>query len=195
MGAEPAIGFAPMPAVARVLASYDRAQLASFIEVAIGLLDLAENDHEDVPDFRPRSDGMPGCPLSDGLETTGDEEEGAWVEWTSKPANLRRTGQHEIAARHEDDEDDDPDTGVEDGPRGFDPEEDTGADDLGEPDGDEPVPDYPLDQTKGPLPPHLAEDRELMAPHLRRVRRERCDRIRSPWGGGVEYRLREPVND
>ena len=40
----PVIGFAPMPAVARVLAGFQRDQLANFIEVALGLLDIAEPD-------------------------------------------------------------------------------------------------------------------------------------------------------
>lgn len=37
---------APMPAVARILARFDRESLSGFIEVAIGLLDVMEPDPE-----------------------------------------------------------------------------------------------------------------------------------------------------
>jgi len=63
--------------VERVLAAFDRNQLAGFIEVAIGLLDLADGD----PDLEPNGDELdgtggeddfvdyegngPGCPVSD----------------------------------------------------------------------------------------------------------------------------------
>ena len=36
----------PMPAIARILSGFDRDKLASFIEVAIGLLDVADGDVE-----------------------------------------------------------------------------------------------------------------------------------------------------
>ena len=83
----------PMPAVTRILSQFDRDKLASFIEVAIGLLDLAEgdtdieDDNEDCcPAFddyaateTPRSDdGSAGDP--DDTEDDGDERDIAWPE-------------------------------------------------------------------------------------------------------------------
>ena len=38
----PAMELHPTPAIARILAGFERDQLASFIEVAIGLLDVIE---------------------------------------------------------------------------------------------------------------------------------------------------------
>ena len=43
MGAQQ-IGFAPMPAVALILSRFDRAQLGSFVEIAIELMDVAQGD-------------------------------------------------------------------------------------------------------------------------------------------------------
>jgi hypothetical protein len=55
----------------------------------------------------------------------------AWTEWQTRGRHKADRNGAEIMARgrygsqlHEDDEDDDPDTGVEDDPQGFDPEED-----------------------------------------------------------------------
>ena len=106
MGVQQQIGFQPMPAVARILAGFQRDQLANFIEVAIGLLDLAdgdpegyEGDTEDAFALSKQALGYntgPGCPTSD-------------------------TG-----------EDDDADTGIEDDPRGCDPETDYGGEEAGE---------------------------------------------------------------
>jgi hypothetical protein len=66
-----------------------------------------------------------GCSLSDG---DGDR---AYAEWHSLPAATRRSGAIDGKplndwgqGLHEDAEEDDGDTGVEDGPKGFDPEED-----------------------------------------------------------------------
>jgi hypothetical protein len=66
-----------------------------------------------------------GCSLSDG---DGDR---AYAEWHSLPAATRRSGAIDGKpfndwgqGVHEDAEEDDGDTGVEDGPKGFDPEED-----------------------------------------------------------------------
>jgi hypothetical protein len=44
---------APPAAVSRVLATFDRDQLASFIEVAIGLLDVADDDPDAEEDDDP----------------------------------------------------------------------------------------------------------------------------------------------
>jgi hypothetical protein len=66
-----------------------------------------------------------GCSLSDG---DGDR---SYAEWHSLPVATRRSGAIDGKPLNdwgqgvaEDDEDDDPDTSVEDGPEGFDPEED-----------------------------------------------------------------------
>lgn len=112
----PAIGLPPMPAVARVLAGFQRDQLASFVEVAIGLLDIADGD----ADEEDNGDD----------ELTGDEQDAGWTEYHTRGRHKLASGMSESFDEHEDDEDDDPDTGVEDDPRGFDPEEDMAADDL-----------------------------------------------------------------
>jgi hypothetical protein len=43
----------PIPAVVQILARYDRAQLAGFIEVAVGLLDVIDGDVEAEPGTWP----------------------------------------------------------------------------------------------------------------------------------------------
>lgn len=89
----------PMPAVARILARYDRPSLEGFISVAIGLLDVLDGD-PDVEangdeldganaaedEFQSHSDHGPGCPISDqpeeddhsggNVEDEGEREEG-----------------------------------------------------------------------------------------------------------------------
>ncbi|MBA3879014.1 MAG: hypothetical protein C0500_04795 [Sphingobium sp.] len=77
--ARPRASFTPVPptAVTRLLARFDRATLAGFIEVAIDLLDMADPNPDDEPDGDeldgdPRAedefvwhghDGGAGCPL------------------------------------------------------------------------------------------------------------------------------------
>jgi hypothetical protein len=90
----------PMPAVARILARFDRAKLGSFVEVAIGLMDLEDGDPE--------------------IEANGDEEDQSFPEATG-PRGHVITG---AADPIEDAEEDDGDVAVEDDPLGFDPEED-----------------------------------------------------------------------
>lgn len=80
MGLHQQIAVPSMPAVARVLAGFEREQLAAFVEVAIGLIDLAdgdpdlelngdEQDHNNAEDdFREHAAGAfptPGCPVAD----------------------------------------------------------------------------------------------------------------------------------
>ncbi len=114
----------PMPAVARILARFDRASLSAFIAVAIDLCDMMEGDSEaelstwpEAIEARQRDEGLP-----EDNESAGDDEAGAWIEWNTMPASQKRGTN--LTAGHEDDEDADPDTSVEDGPLGFDPEED-----------------------------------------------------------------------
>jgi hypothetical protein len=95
---------APMPAVARILSRYDRREVEAFIEVAISLLDTFDGPNDpDTADFSSRSDGLPGEPADH--EPGGDDEAGAYVEWTSMlPAQRRRGLQLSLAGVHEDDE-------------------------------------------------------------------------------------------
>ena len=146
----------PMPAVARILARFERVQLAGFIAVALDLIDTLDGDPdlenatdlEDDHALSPQASGYatgPGCEVSD-------------------------TG-----------EDDDADTSVEDSPRGFDPEEDFGGEEAGEPD------DYAIEDFSDP---------GALRDHRARIRRTRCDRIEyvSPWSHSprVEFRLKDP---
>jgi hypothetical protein len=84
----------PMPAVARVLARYDRAQLAGFIEVAVGLLDVLDGD----PDGEPGTwtEALAGrdddAGLTDDHEQTGDEEDAAWAEFHTRGQHKLTTG-------------------------------------------------------------------------------------------------------
>ena len=95
-----------MPAVARILAGFDRGKVEAFIEVAIGLLDTFDAPLDpDTADFTSRGDGLPGDPGDH--EPGGDEESGAYVEWHNLRAAARRRGVG-IATGHEDDEEDDP---------------------------------------------------------------------------------------
>ncbi len=107
MGIQQHIGFEPMPAVARILAGFEREQLANFIEVAIGLLDLEdgdpdshEGDTEDAFALSPAAirygEGGAGCSVSD---SGGDQ---AWIEWTALHPGTRNG--HNLTAGEEDDE-------------------------------------------------------------------------------------------
>ncbi len=67
----------PMPAVARILARYDRDKLEAFIAVAIDLIDTLDGPLDpDTPDYRPCTDGLPGDP--DEAEHAGDERDLSW---------------------------------------------------------------------------------------------------------------------
>ena len=55
MGAQH-IGFAPMPAVALILSRFDRAQLGSFVEIAIELMDVAQGDTDLEPEVTEQDD-------------------------------------------------------------------------------------------------------------------------------------------
>jgi hypothetical protein len=92
--------------------------LIAFLDDLGGDPDL-EDSHDQEAD---RSDWEPD-----------DDAQGdiAWTEWQSRGRHKADRNGAEVLARdrygnqlHEDDEDDDPDTGIEDDPRGFDPEED-----------------------------------------------------------------------
>ena len=81
----------PMPAVARILSRFDRAQLVGFIAVAIDLADAMDPD----PDLE--HDG-------DELDSDGDERgDTAWIEW-DKMRGAQKSGPNHLAGQ-EDDED------------------------------------------------------------------------------------------
>ena len=113
--------FPPMPAVARVLSRFDRAQLESFIAVAIDLADTLDGDpdQEDATDaeddFSLSRDALsdvdrgPGCVVGDSdyctakddriAASTGDGQIGemddaeiATAEWHTLSAATRRAG-------------------------------------------------------------------------------------------------------
>ena len=111
----------PMPAVAAILARYDRQKLASFIEIAIGLLDTFDGDPEAEPaTWTEAGNRDTHAGLPDDYEQSGDEEDTAWTEWQTRHRHKVTAGGYEQADQCEDDEDDDNDTSVEDGPEGFD---------------------------------------------------------------------------
>ena len=100
---------APMPAIARILARFERDQLAGFIAVALDLIDTLDGD-ADLEDATDLEDDHALSPFAMGFDRVrgpGDE--------TSD------TG-----------EDDDIETGIEDDPRGCDPESDYGGEEAGE---------------------------------------------------------------
>jgi len=90
-----------------LLSTFDRGTLASAVEVLVAVLDAMDPPSEDDPNFGTVADGLAGDAF-DGEPDDGAKGDIAWVEWTTKPANLRRSGQHEIIPTwHEDDEEDD----------------------------------------------------------------------------------------
>ncbi|AKM09317.1 hypothetical protein [Croceicoccus naphthovorans] len=68
------------------------------------------------------ADGDPDTEDDDPAESDGTDQDLAWLEWQNMHPSTR-SGPNRTAG-HEDAEDDDPDTGVEDNPLGIDPEED-----------------------------------------------------------------------
>ena len=88
--------FPPMPAVARILARFERQQVEGFIAVALELLDTIDGDPEAEDN-------------ADREATDGDDRDQAWVEWTTMRAAQKRG--HNLLAGEEDDEDDDPNGG------------------------------------------------------------------------------------
>jgi hypothetical protein len=110
MGVQQNIGIAPMPAVTRVLAQFQPAQLASFIEVAIGLLDLAEGDPDAEPatwtEAHEARAGDAGLP--EDSEEVGDEADVAWTEFHTRARHKLTSAETEpLDHTGEDSEDDD----------------------------------------------------------------------------------------
>lgn len=110
---------APPAAITRVLSRFDRDQLASFIVVAIDLLDVAAGDPdlEDGHDAEGSTWGQSGprvngANLSDDHEEAGDEGDASVPEWAGRPARFRHGNAalgHEDAEEDDEAEDDDPD--------------------------------------------------------------------------------------
>jgi hypothetical protein len=104
---------APIAKTARALAHFDREQLGIAIEIMVALLDAADGDPDaetgnDVEDDFVLTPGAMERAISDPRIDIVDQDQGAYVEWHTKPANRRRSGQSEFTIGHEDDEDDDP---------------------------------------------------------------------------------------
>lgn len=114
----------------------------------LGRLDAARELGDTIEGLIAFMDDMGGDPdLEDGYDAErdmsdyepDDDAKGdvSWTEWDTR-ARHKLQGDHEPIRRAngwtalEDDEDDDADTGVEDDPRGFDPEQDLGAEEAGE---------------------------------------------------------------
>lgn len=106
----------PAPAVMRILDQFSREELGHTIEVLVALLDIWDApDNPDEPDFSPCSDGLPGDPRDE--ELGGDKEAGSYVEWDQMRGSQKR-GPNLVGA-HEDDEDDDPDCGLDEAEPNF----------------------------------------------------------------------------
>ena len=84
----------PMPAVARILARFERDQLAGFIAVALDLLDTIDGD----PDAEDNADRE---------ATDGDDQDQAWIEWTTMRGPQKR-GPSVLSGQEDDEEDDAP---------------------------------------------------------------------------------------
>lgn len=101
-------------ALAALLLSYPREHLEALTEALVATLDVQDAPNvEDEPDFMPHGDGLPGDPGDH--EPGGDEEAGAWVEWTTMRGSQK--GGHNLLSGHEDDEEDD--AAEEDDPSGL----------------------------------------------------------------------------
>ena len=150
-----------------IFSTFDRGTIASAVEVLMAVLDTIDSD----PDLEETGDD----------ELTGDEADTGWTEYHTRGRHKLALGMSEPFADHEDDEDDDPDTSVEDGSKGFDPEEDFGGEEAGEPE------DYSIEAFSDP---------DALRENRARIRRTRCDRIEyvSPWSHSprVEFRLKDP---
>ncbi|MEG3089474.1 hypothetical protein [Sphingomonas sp. PB4P5] len=144
-------------------------EIGDTIEGLIAFMDALQGDIdlEDGGDDEPDADAM------------GDV---SYTEWHTRGRHKTTRGAEQSLMRPdglqalEDDEDDDPDTSVEDNPAGFDPEEDFGAEERGE-------------AEEG----HEDDVPEARLPHRDRIRRTRCvhRRVGILPNGWYEYTLRE----
>jgi len=130
-----------------------REAIEAAIEVLIAVRDAMDLDPdlEDSETAGPHIDARGrfhgDAPSQDeDCEPSGDELDTSYTEWHTRSRKAGATEQFDRAGL-EDDEHDDPDTGVEDHPRGFDPESDFGAEELGEEE-HRAIPRYGFDQTE-----------------------------------------------
>lgn len=159
--------------VASILRRYDRPRVEAVIELAIAMLDAADPD----PDIELNGDEE---------ERSGDEEPGAYAEWSSLLPARRRAGACVInACGHEDDEEDDP--GEEDDHPGEAPNEDnanTMMDRVYEITG-------PGCEFSDPGEDDGSRD-EVMLKHRDRIRRTRCEVTQTRWGKEYRYAPKGP---
>lgn len=143
-------GASALPAIVSAVLVMPREAAEAIADAAIARLDELDPD----PDIEPN----------------GDERDGSMAEDDFCPQNQDWKGEPGCPIS-------DPDTGVEDDPSGIDPEEDFGAEELGELDETENglTPDWGIDPTTS-LPDELvmSADRAAMRPHRDRIRRTRC---------------------
>lgn len=132
--------------------------VADFIGAKAAPRPIVEQIVEQLVEALDADDGDPDIELNgDEQDDDGDRHDRSWTEWDTRGRHKHLLGHvgNEGHQLHEDDEEDDPaedddaDTGIEDDPRGFDPEEDFGAEEHGEGEqmpGDVPMPAvYSLD--------------------------------------------------
>jgi hypothetical protein len=133
-----------------------RHAIEAAIEVLIAVRDAMDLD-PDVEDSETGGPNIDARGRFDGEwsteddEPAGDESDASFAEWTSRGRHKVTCAGHErFDPTGEETEHDDPDTSVEDDPKGIDPEEDFGAEELGEEEHTA-VPIYGIDQTQDPV--------------------------------------------
>ncbi len=152
-----------MPAIARILARYDRQRLEGFISIAIDLLDVVDGD----PDLEIEDPAGETVPVVDDLSLPPEEDDADpdLEETDAEDSFVLSTNalrlNHGAGCNVGD-----PDCAVDD----------NGCDDLDQDkEPDETIhADFPIDQSSGPLSPDLAEDRGIRQPYIDRARRDTC---------------------
>lgn len=117
----------PPAAISRVLATFNREQLAGFVSVAIDLMDLADGDPDAEHD--PLNEGEPAFRPEDlrlanehpGTDPDHDAETGAWVERVDQSKGIRSDFIPWTLGNTEDAEEDDPQGEVTDDDPAFTP--------------------------------------------------------------------------
>lgn len=169
----------PAPAVMAILSRFERDQLASFITVAVDLLDAIDGDPDlEVED--PAGETVPviGDPLLQPEEDDGDPD----LEETDCEDSFVLSGNALSSAQGAGCNIADPDCGVDDQGEGIDERE---------PDEATEHTNYGVDQTKPPLSPYLTDDASLRRPFVERARREKCVRLNRPDAMGCTFQLVE----
>lgn len=200
----------PIVKVARALAHFDREQLGIAIEVMVAMLDVAEGD-SDLEDATNLEDDHVLSPSAERLASKGpgcavsDAPDPSVTEWHTRGRHKLHDG---LTGKDgwrlgEDDEDDDPDHGLDEGepnfvslrvPRGEDPGchiSDPGEE-CGDTDRDEGAsgltPEWGIDQRKVlPEETLVNSDRQVARPHRDRIRREACRKLDRPDARGRRF--------